>query len=313
MKIGVNFFQMLFLILGAPLLRGLVAAIKARLQRRKGPSIWRPYWDLWKLFRKEELVPPTASAVFRIAPTFVFAAIVCTAAFLPVLQPSTLIARRGDFFLLVYLLAFGRYFLSLGALDGGSSFGGMGASREALVSSLAEAPLLLGLTAIAILASRADLAGMVRWTLQQNLFNISTVHILALASIAMVALAEAGRMPVDNPATHLELTMIHEGMVLEYSGPSLALLEWANAIKLHAMTALLIALFLPWGIATSGTWTSLAWSLLLYCAKAGACAFALAAIESAVAKLRMYLVPDFLGVAGALSALAVIFTTWVKR
>ena len=141
----------------------------------------------------------------------------------------------------------GRFFLSLGALDGGSAFGGMGASREALVSSLAEAPFLLGLVAVAILASRADIAGMVAWTLQQNVFNISAVHILAFTSLAMVTLAETGRMPVDNPTTHLELTMIHEGMVLEYSGPSLALIEWASAIKLHAMLALLIALFCPLG------------------------------------------------------------------
>ena len=133
------------------------------------------------------------------------------------------------------------------AVDEILAFGGMGASREALVSSLAEAPFLLSLVALAILASRADITGIVSWTIQQNAFNISAVHILAFISIAMVLLAETGRMPVDNPTTHLELTMIHEGMVLEYSGPSLALIEWASAIKLHAMLALLIALFGPWG------------------------------------------------------------------
>jgi formate hydrogenlyase subunit 4 len=213
----------------------------------------------------------------------------------------------------VYLLALGRFFLSLGALDGGSAFGGMGASREALVSSLAEAPFLLGLVSLAVLASRADIAGMVAWTLQQDIFNISTVHILAFTSLAMVTLAETGRMPVDNPTTHLELTMIHEGMVLEYSGPSLALIEWASAIKLHAMLALLIALFVPWGMASGQSGWGFVMALLLYCAKTAVLIILLSVIESAVAKLRMYLVPDFLGVASAVSALAVIFTMWVKR
>lgn len=313
MKIAADIFQALLLILGAPLVRGIVARVKARLQSRRGASVWRPYAELLKLFRKEELVPPTSSAVFRLAPIVLFAAVVCVAAFVPIMHPSALLAWRGDFFLLVYLLALGRFFLSLGALDGGGAFGGMGASREALVSSLSEAPFLLGLVAIAILASRADIAGLVAWTLQQNFFNISTVHILAFTALAMVALAETGRMPVDNPTTHLELTMIHEGMVLEYSGPSLALIEWASAIKLHAMLALLTAFFVPWGMAAEDSWGRLALALLLYCVKVGLFVALLAIIESAVAKLRMYLVPDFLGVAAALSALAVIFTMWVKR
>jgi len=313
MKIAMNVLQAIILILGAPLVRGIIARLKALLQRRQGASIWRPYWDLAKLFRKEDLVPPTASGVFRCAPIVLFGATVCVAAFVPVLQPSALLASQGDFFLLVYLLALGRFFLSLGALDGGSAFGGMGASREALVSSLAEAPFLLALVAVAILASHADIAGMVAWTLGQNMFNISAVHILAFTSLVMVVLAETGRMPVDNPNTHLELTMIHEGMVLEYSGPSLALIEWASAVKLHAMLALLIALFGPWGMASSVSAGAVSVALLLYCAKAALLMMLLAMIESGVAKLRMYLVPDFLGVASAVSVLAVLFTILVKR
>jgi formate hydrogenlyase subunit 4 len=206
-----------------------------------------------------------------------------------------------------------RFFLSLGGFDGGSSFGGMGASREALVSSLAEAPFLLSLVAVAILASKADIAGMVAWTLQQNVFDISAVHILAFTSLAMVVIAETGRMPVDNPTTHLELTMIHEGMVLEYSGPRLALIEWASAVKLHTMLALLVALFFPWGMAASVSVGAISLAVLLYCGKAALLLVLLAVIESGMAKLRMYLVPDFLGVASAVSALAVIFTMLVKR
>ena len=313
MTTAINVLQALLLILGAPLVRGIVGRIKAWIQRRQGASIWRPYADLAKLFRKEDLVPPTASGVFRFAPKVLFAATLCAAAFVPVVQPSALLASRGDFFLLVYLLALGRFFLSLGAFDGGSAFGGMGASREALVSTLAEAPFLLGLVAVAILAARADIAGMVTWTLQQNFLNISAVHILAFTSLAMVVLAETGRMPVDNPTTHLELTMIHEGMALEYSGPSLALIEWASAVKLHAMLALLIALFGPWGMASSVSVGAIGVALLLYCAKVALLMVLLAVIESGMAKLRMYLVPDFLGVASAVSALAVIFTMLVKR
>lgn len=313
MKITLDILQAVILLVGAPLLRGIIARLKARLQRRRGASIWRPYAELFKLLRKEDLVPPTSSAVFRVAPIVLFAATACAAAFVPVVQASALLGSRGDFFLLVYLLALGRFFLSLGALDGGSAFGGMGASREALVSSLAEAPFLLGLVALAIVAARADIAGIVAWTLAQNVFDVSAVHILAFTSLAMVALAETGRMPVDNPTTHLELTMIHEGMTLEYSGPSLALIEWASAIKLHIMIALLIALFFPWGMALGGSLAGIALALLLYAAKAAGLLVVLAVIESAVAKLRMYLVPDFLGVASAVSALAVIFTTWVKR
>ncbi len=313
MKTAFDVTQVLLLILGAPLVRGIIARLKARLQRRRGASIWRPYAELFKLVRKEDLAPPTSSAVFRLAPMVLFGAIVCAAGFVPVLHVSALLGWRGDFFLFVYMLALGRFFLSLGGLDGGSAFGGMGASREALVSTLAEAPFLLGLVAIAVLAARADFAGMVTWTLGQNIFNISAVHILAFTSLVMVSLAETGRMPVDNPTTHLELTMIHEGMVLEYSGPSLALIEWASAIKLHTMLALLIALFFPWGMASVGSGWGIAAALLLYCGKIAVFMILLSVIESAVAKLRMYLVPDFLGVASALSALAVIFTMWVKR
>lgn len=313
MKIPINVLQALILILGAPLVRGIIGRLKAWIQRRQGASIWRPYADLAKLLRKEDLVPSSASWVFRCAPIVLFGATIAVAAFVPILQPSALLASRGDFFLFVYLLALGRFFLSLGAFDGGSAFGGMGASRDALVSTLAEAPFLLALVAVAILSAHADIAGMVGWTLQQNVFDVSAVHILAFASLGMVLLAETGRMPVDNPTTHLELTMIHEGMVLEYSGPCLALIEWASAIKLHAMLALLIALFGPWGMASGGSYWGIPAALLLYCSKLALLIVLLSVIESAVAKLRMYLVPDFLGVASALSALAVIFTMLVKR
>ncbi len=251
MTIAMGILQVVLLVIGAPLLRGIVGRLKAVLQRRQGASIWRPYADLWKLLHKEDLVPPSASEVFVLAPLLLFATSVLVTAFIPVLADSALLGSAGDFILVVYLLAFGRFFLALGGIDGGSAFGGMGASREALVSCLAEAPLLLGLVAVAIQTSSASIVGMAQWALGQSFFDISAVHLLAFVALSIVALAETGRMPVDNPTTHLELTMIHEGMVLEYSGPNLALIEWASAIKLTAIVGLLIALFAPWGMATA--------------------------------------------------------------
>jgi formate hydrogenlyase subunit 4 len=312
MTIAVNLLQAVLLVAMAPLVRGVVGLLKARIQNRQGASVWRPYADLLKLFRKEDLVPDSASAVFRVAPMVVFAVTVAAAAFVPALRSTALLGTTGDFIMLVYLLALGRFFLVLGAMDGASSFGGMGASREVLVSTLAEAPLMLGLTALAILARTPTLAGIVHWTIGQDLFQLSAVHALALAALALVAIAETGRIPVDNPATHLELTMIHEAMVLEYSGPSLALIEWASAIKLNVVLALLIGLFVPWGIATNLSPLAVVVALGAYVLKTVVLAAALALLESSVAKLRMYLVPDFLGVACALSVLAVVFTTLTR-
>ena len=313
MKIALGVLQVVLLVIGAPLLRGIVGRLKAVLQRRRGAPIWRPYADIWKLLHKENLVPPSASAVFGLAPLLLLVTCILTTAFVPLLANSALLGTAGDFILLAYLLAFGRFFLALGGIDGGSAFGGMGASREALVSSLAEAPLLLGLVAVAIQASSASIVGMTQWALERNFFNISAVHLLAFLALGIVALAETGRMPVDNPATHLELTMIHEGMVLEYSGPNLALIEWASAIKLGFMVGLLIALFAPWGMATTLSPAALGLAVVAMLAKMFALAAALAVIESGIAKLRMYAVPDFLGVAAAFGTLAVIFTALMKR
>lgn len=312
MRVVLGVVQALLLIALAPMLRGIIARMKARIQNRHGASILRPYSDLLKLLRKEDLRPATASPLFRLAPLVVFACTVAAAAFVPVVYFGPLAGVSGDFILLVYLFAFARFFLMLGAADGGSAFGGMGASREALVSTLAEAPLLLGLAALAIVSRSASVQGIVQWTLTQDFFQLSAVHALAFSALALVAIAETGRIPVDNPTTHLELTMIHEAMVLEYSGPSLAWIEWAGAIKLSVLAALLIAVFLPWGMAVSLTAGALAFAVLAFAGKALAVALAIAVVESSVAKLRMYMVPDFLGVASALAILAVVFTALMR-
>jgi len=313
MNLLANVIQVLILVLAAPLLRGFIARLKAIIQRRRGASIWRPYADLWKLFHKEDLVPKTATAVFRGAPAIGFAVTLVATAFLPLLHSNALVQLDGDIFLFVYLLVIVRFVMSLAALDGGSAFGGMGSSREALVATLAEAPLFLVLTAVAILAKTSSLSQMAQWTTTQNFFDISTVHILAFAALVIVAIAETGRIPVDNPTTHLELTMIHEAMVLEYSGPSLALIEWSQAIKLHVMGALMVALFAPWGMSAVDTAGGLLVALGVYALKLLGLAIGLSIVESSVAKLRMYVVPDFLRVASALAILAVIFTAITKR
>ena len=307
MNVAVSVLQAALLLLLAPLLSGVIARIKARLQNRQGASILRPYQELLKLFRKEDLTPTTASALFRMAPVVVFAATVAASLFIPFLHDSVLLSLGGDIFLVIYLLAMSRFFLMLGAMDGGSAFGGMGASREALVSTLAEAPLLLGLTSVAIVSRATSVSGAVHWTLQQDISQFSAVHALALATLVIVAIAETGRIPVDNPTAHLELTMIHEAMILEYSGPGLALIEWASALKLTLISTLLIGLFFPWGMALSDSLFTITMALLGFGAKLAIVGFAIALVESGIAKLRMYLVPDFLGVASALALLAIVF------
>ena len=186
--------------------------------------------------------------------------------------------------------------------------GGIGIAIYGIVSTLAEAPLMLGLTAVVLEARTTSISGAVHWMLQQEFSQLSAVHALAFAALALVAIAETGRIPVDNPTTHLELTMIHEAMVLEYSGPSLALIEWASALKLTLISALLIGLFAPWGMASTVSISGVAIGLLAFVLKVMLLTAAIALLESGVAKLRMYLVPDFLGVASALALLAVVFT-----
>jgi formate hydrogenlyase subunit 4 len=312
MNLAIDLMQVLLLIAIAPLVRGVIARLKAWMQNRRGASVWRPYVDLLKLFRKEDMVPDTASPLFRLAPVILFAATVTAAALVPVLHASALFGVGGDFILLVYLLAIGRFFLMLGAMDGGSSFGGLGASREALVSALAEAPMLLALTSVAILTHTISLPGIVLATVVQNPLHLSPVYVFAFGAMVLVAIAETGRIPVDNPSTHLELTMIHEAMVLEYSGPSLALIEWASAVKLTLIMALLAGVFAPWGMATSASIGAMALAPVAFVLKLAVLTIAIAVIESSMAKLRMYLVPDFLGMASALAILAVAFTALMR-
>lgn len=305
---AIGLLQLLCMLAAAPLCAAWSARLRAWFQRRRGADLVRPYAGLRKLFAKEDLRPPEASVIFAAAPRAAFWATCLAVAVLPVWRPEALLQGPADFFLLAGALALGRFALSLGALDSGGVFGGMGASREALVGALAEGPLLLGLAALALASGHSSLSAMAAATQGQPLTPVSPVRMLALAGLAMVALAETGRIPVDNPTSHLELTMIHEAMTLDYSGPSLAWIEWAASLRQLLYLTLLADLFLPWGLTPGPGWYGLVVGIAAWAAKVGALTVAVAFTEASLAKRRMYAVPEFLGIAAALTALALVFT-----
>ena len=220
----------------APGVVGLIRWMKARLQNRRGAPVWQPYWELAKLFRKEVVVSNNASWLFRAAPFVVFGSAVTVTFFVPILAVPLPFDGVGDLLVVVYLLLLGTFFLSLAGLDPGSPFGGMGASREMTIAALAEPTVALAIFALALSAGSTNLGQIVARTMSHPGAALSPGHLLAFLALFIVALAETGRLPIDNPATHLELTMIHEAMVLEYSGRYLALLEWAAAVKLLVFT-----------------------------------------------------------------------------
>ena len=246
---GAALLQALLYAALAPLLVGWIRKLKARLQNRRGASVLQPYRDLRKLLVKEARVAHTASPLFRAAPYIVFVTTWLAAATVPLVAVSLPTAAIADIIVLVGLLALARFFLALAGMDVGTAFGGMGASREMLVSALAEPAMLMAVFTLAMSAHSTNLASVIDY--QLGAFALRPSFLFALGGLILVALAETGRIPVDNPATHLELTMIHEAMLLEYSGRHLALMEWAAQIKLLLYGALIANIFFPWGIARS--------------------------------------------------------------
>ena len=297
--------QGLVALLLAPGLVGLVRWLKARLQSRRGAPPWQPYLELRKLFAKEVVVSTNASWLFRLAPYVVFGSTMAAAFLVPFLAVPRPLDAVGDLLVLVYLLLLGTVFLALAGLDPGSAFGGMGSSREMTVAALAEPTIALAIFGLALSAGSTNLGQIVARTLTDPTTALSPGHLLAFAALFVVMLAENGRLPVDNPATHLELTMIHEAMVLEYSGRYLALVEWAAALKLLVFFSLLGNLFVPWGVAvtlTPGALTVAAGSLVV---KFVLLAVGIAVFETRVAKLRLFRVPELLSVSFVLALLAV--------
>jgi formate hydrogenlyase subunit 4 len=295
--------QVAWLLAVAPLLRGGIKKMKATMQMRKGPPLLQGYYDLAKLFRKETVRSVTASWVYMLGPRLYFAAAVAATTLVPVLVAASPLDGAGGILGLVGILALGRFALAAAALDTGSPFGGMGSSREMTIAALAEPALMLGLFTSALAAGSLDLGTVVRGALAPGaLFRPS--DILALSGLFVVLIAETGRIPVDNPATHLELTMIHEAMVLEYAGPDLALVEWASALKELLYITLLIDLFIPFGMATTIAPGPVAIAAVAWVAKVFVFGVVITLVETTNAKLRLFRVPELVAVSLGLGFIA---------
>jgi formate hydrogenlyase subunit 4 len=287
----------------APLLKTVIKKMKARLQNRQGPPLLQGYRDLAKLLRKETVRSETASWVFVAGPRVYFGAAVAATTLVPVLVAGAPLEMAGGILLLVGTLALGRFALATAALDTGSAFGGMGASRDMTIAALAEPALMLGLFTSALAAGSLNMGGLVRILLQHGV-TFHPSDLLAFAGLFIIVIAETGRIPVDNPATHLELTMIHEAMVLEYAGPDLALVEWASAVKELLYLTLLVDLFMPAGIATSAAPIAIVVALLAWAGKVFLLAIAVTLAESTNAKLRLFRVPELVSISLGLAFLA---------
>jgi formate hydrogenlyase subunit 4 len=296
--------QTILIVLVAPLWGGVVTLIKSRLQMRQGPPLLQRYRDLFKLAGKETVLTEDASPLARIAPYAILAAALVICTWTPVLTTLPGMSFAGDLVMTVALFAAMRVLLALLALEAGTTFGGMAASRHLALSALAEPALMLSVFTLAIAAQSTDLARISASVVATPDAWISPSHLLALTAMWIVVVSETGRVPVDNPVTHLELTMIHEGMLLDVSGHHLALLEWAASIRQLLLLTLVANLFLPWGIAADLAPASLAMALGAWLAKLMIFAVVVAITESVTAKMRLFRVPEFLGMAFLLALLA---------
>ena len=297
--------QPVLVVAGSPLLVGAMRQVRARLEGRAGAGIWQPYRDLRKLFRKESVAPRGTTEVFRIAPLVLVATAIVVAVVAPFVTTEPAVGPAADLFAVVALLALGAVALALAGIDTGTAFGGMGASREMTILALVEPTLLVAIFALSVRVGSTNLGAIVSATLHNPARVISPGSLLAAVALVVVIVAETGRLPVDNPSTHLELTMVHEAMVLEYAGPDLALVELASAMRLSVLLGLFANLFLPWGIATSTAPAALLLGVVALVVKVGVLGVVLAAGEVFVAKLRLFRVPELLAGSFLLSLLAV--------
>jgi formate hydrogenlyase subunit 4 len=298
--------QLILVLCLAPLLTGFTRKVKARLLRRRGPSPLQPYRDLLKLVRKESVVAENASWLFRSAPYVIFATTWVAAALVPTFASGLTFSAAADLIVIVALLGTARFFLALAGLDIGTSFGGIGSSREMMFASLAEPAMLMVVFTLSLFAGSTQLSFISAYMLGPHM-GLSISLALALVALVIVSLAENARIPIDNPATHLELTMVHEAMILEYSGRHLAVIEAAASLKLLLYISLIACLFAPWGTAVAGGGTiAYGVGLVLYVVKLAAGGFLLVFFETAIAKMRVFRVPEFLGVALMLGLLGAI-------
>jgi formate hydrogenlyase subunit 4 len=304
--------QTALLLLLAPLLSGLIRNWKAKLQNRRGPRVWQPFFDLMKFWRKDMVISEHASWIFAATPYVMFVTALSAGLLAPMVTGQAPLGLFGGALALVGLLALGRFFLALGGLDPASPFGGMGSSREMTIAAMAEPAMMLAIFTLAIAAGSTSLSQIVLAGQGPGWKFLDPSHALAFTAMFLVLLAETGRIPVDNPATHLELTMIHEAMLLEYSGRYLALIEWGASIKQLVLMTLLANVFFPIGLAPETTPAAFALGALYLAAKLLALAGAVVLVETCNAKLRLFRVPDLLSAAFVLAMLALVSTFLFK-
>jgi formate hydrogenlyase subunit 4 len=306
LDLAVQGAQMMLVLLLAPLLTGVTRKVKARILSRRGPPLLQPYRDLIRLLCKDAVLAENASWLFRVTPYIVFAATWIAAALIPTFATGLLFSWSADMIAIIAFLATARFFLALAGLDVGTSFGGIGSSREVMIASLAEPAMLMTVFTLALIAGSTQLSTVAAFMASGNV-GLRVSLGLALIALIMVAIAENARIPVDNPATHLELTMVHEAMVLEYSARHLALIELAASLKLLLYISLIACVFVPWGLAPVGAgWAAYAIAVAAYPAKLAVGAILLALFETSIAKMRVFRVPQFLGAALMLGLLATL-------
>ena len=305
LTILLQFLALILALVLAPLLTGWVNQCRAWLQNRSAPPLLQPYYQLGKLFEKEVVLAHNASGLFRAAPYFIFAAMALAATIVPTLSTDLPFGPAADAIALVGIFALARVFIALAGMDVGTSFGTLGARREMLVGFLAEPALLMVIFTTSLISHSTSLSTIVE-TLAHREFVIYPSLAFAGVAFTMVSLAENARVPVDNPTTHLELTMIHEAMILEYSGRHLALIEWAAALKMYAYSCLGLALFFPWGVPEGAKLASLAIALPSLFIKLAIGGALLALIETLSAKMRIFRAPEFLGTAFMLAVLGML-------
>jgi formate hydrogenlyase subunit 4 len=298
--------QMVLVLLLAPLLTGFVRKVKARLLRRQGPPLLQPYLDLVRLMRKEVVLAEDASWLFRVIPYLIFAATWVAASLVPTFRTGLMFSWSADLIVIIALIGSARFFQALAGLDVGTSFGGIGSSREVMIASLAEPAMIMVVFTLALIAGSTQLSSIAEF-MGSPAVGLRVSLGLVLLALTLVAIAENSRIPVDNPATHLELTMVHEAMVLEYSGRHLALIDLSASLKLLLYISLVACLFAPWGIASSDAGTAvLTIGIATYVVKLAIGGFLLAFFETSIAKMRVFRVPEFLGMALMLGLLATL-------
>ncbi len=301
----IEILQIAIVLAAAPLFAGWVKMVKCWFQGRTAPSILQPWRDILKLFSKDVTLAENASWIFRFTPYLVFGVSVLAGAIIPIVSMELPLSASADVIALVALFAIARFFTALAGMDIGTAFGGMGSSREMTIASLAEPAMLMAVFAVSLVAKSTSLSQMA-FVISQGHSLLRPSLVFALLAFVLIALAETGRVPVDNPATHLELTMIHEAMVLEYSGRHLALIEWAKMMKLFLFVVLGVASFFPWGIASDDSMRGVLAAFPFLAAKLAVTGIALVLIETGLAKMRIFRITEFLGTAFLFATLGML-------